>query len=59
MTAFPPLAAVFLTYFDDIKGQSVLYYSSLPGKPYPSLHTSLPLLFSSPEYAVGNPILVQ
>lgn len=55
MTAFPSLAAVFLTYFDDIKGQSVLYYSSLPGKPRPSLL----LFFSSPEYAVSRPILVQ
>lgn len=25
---FPPLAAVFLTHFDDTKGQSVLYYKS-------------------------------
>jgi hypothetical protein len=26
--SFPPLAAIFLTHFDDIKGQSVLYYKS-------------------------------
>jgi hypothetical protein len=25
---FPPLAAVFMTHFDDIKGQTVAYYSS-------------------------------
>ncbi|OXG73593.1 cytoplasmic protein [Cryptococcus neoformans var. grubii Br795] len=43
MTAFPSLAAVFLTYFDDIKGQSVLYYSSLPDIPEGTIeHATLP-----------------
>ncbi|WVO24479.1 uncharacterized protein IAS62_005847 [Cryptococcus decagattii] len=43
MTAFPPLAAVFLTHFDDIKGQSVLYYSSLADIPAGTIeHTTLP-----------------
>ncbi|KIY32885.1 cytoplasmic protein [Cryptococcus gattii E566] len=43
MTAFPSLAAVFLTYFDDIKGQSVLYYSSLADIPAGTIeHTTLP-----------------
>lgn len=32
LPAFPPLAALFLTYFDDLKGQTVSYYSSLPGQ---------------------------
>jgi len=32
LPAFPPLAALFLTYFDDLKGQTVSYYSSLSGE---------------------------
>ena len=26
---FPPLAALFLTHFDDLKGQTTIYYQSL------------------------------
>lgn len=29
MSDFPPLAALFLTHFDDIKGQSIVHYVSL------------------------------
>ncbi|WVN85166.1 uncharacterized protein L203_100311 [Cryptococcus depauperatus CBS 7841] len=40
---FPPLAALFLTHFDDVKGQSVLYYSSLPDLSAENIeHTTLP-----------------
>ncbi|WVQ97265.1 hypothetical protein IAU59_004376 [Kwoniella sp. CBS 9459] len=40
---FPPLAALFLTHFDDIKGQSVVFYASLPDLPAATIeHTTLP-----------------
>lgn len=32
LPAFPPLASLFVTHFDDIKGQSVAYYVSLDGE---------------------------
>jgi hypothetical protein len=32
---FPPLAALFLTYFHDLKGQEVAYYVSLSNGMYP------------------------
>ena len=31
MTSFPPLAAIFLTHFDDVKGQSVASYRAVDG----------------------------
>ncbi|WVF70901.1 hypothetical protein IAT40_005696 [Kwoniella sp. CBS 6097] len=41
--SFPPLAALFLTHFDDIKGQSVVFYASLPNLPASTIeHTTLP-----------------
>ncbi|WWD17777.1 hypothetical protein CI109_102218 [Kwoniella shandongensis] len=43
MTDLPPLAAIFLTHFDDIKGQSVVFYASLPDLPAKTIeHTTLP-----------------
>ncbi|WVW82422.1 hypothetical protein I302_104432 [Kwoniella bestiolae CBS 10118] len=43
MTTLPPLAAIFLTHFDDIKGQSVVFYASLPNLPAETIeHTTLP-----------------
>jgi hypothetical protein len=39
----PPLAAIFLTHFDDIKGQTILYYRSLPNVPATGIeHKTLP-----------------
>lgn len=29
MASFPPLAALFVTHFHDLKGQEVTYYASL------------------------------
>ncbi|WVQ85234.1 hypothetical protein IAT38_007399 [Cryptococcus sp. DSM 104549] len=41
--SLPPLAALFLTHFDDIKGQSVIFYASLPDLPSKTIeHTTLP-----------------
>ncbi|WVQ85230.1 hypothetical protein IAT38_007395 [Cryptococcus sp. DSM 104549] len=41
--SLPPLAALFLTHFDDIKGQSVIFYASLPDLPPKTIeHTTLP-----------------
>ncbi|WWC99799.1 hypothetical protein V866_006707 [Kwoniella sp. B9012] len=43
MSTLPPLAAIFLTHFDDIKGQSVIFYASLPNLPAETIeHTTLP-----------------
>ncbi|WWC66490.1 uncharacterized protein I206_100392 [Kwoniella pini CBS 10737] len=43
MVNLPPLAAIFLTHFDDIKGQSVIFYASLPNLPAETIeHTTLP-----------------
>ncbi|WRT64258.1 uncharacterized protein IL334_001189 [Kwoniella shivajii] len=43
MASLPPLAALFLTHFDDIKGQSVVFYASLPNLPAETIeHTTLP-----------------
>ncbi|WWC58490.1 uncharacterized protein I303_101033 [Kwoniella dejecticola CBS 10117] len=43
MVVLPPLAAIFLTHFDDIKGQSVIFYASLPNLPAETIeHTTLP-----------------
>ncbi|OCF45353.1 hypothetical protein I317_00876 [Kwoniella heveanensis CBS 569] len=40
---FPPLASLFLTHFDDIKGQSVIFYASIPNLPASTIeHTTLP-----------------
>lgn len=29
LPTFPPLAALFLTYFDDLKGQTIAYFSAI------------------------------
>ncbi|WWC86366.1 uncharacterized protein L201_001242 [Kwoniella dendrophila CBS 6074] len=43
MVSLPPLAAIFLTHFDDIQGQSVIFYASLPNLPADTIeHTTLP-----------------
>ncbi|WVQ77081.1 hypothetical protein IAR50_006764 [Cryptococcus sp. DSM 104548] len=43
LPALPPTAAIFLTHFHDTKGQSVLYYKSLPDvSPGTLEHTTLP-----------------
>lgn len=42
LPAFPPLASLFVTHFDDIKGQSVAYYVSLDGESEFSPTMSIP-----------------
>ncbi|WVR05979.1 hypothetical protein IAU60_003007 [Kwoniella sp. DSM 27419] len=43
MLGLPPLAALLLTHFDDTKGQSVVFYASLPNLPPDTIeHTTLP-----------------
>lgn len=41
--SFPPLAALFLTHFDDIKGQSTIFYTSNDGEGKISLHSIISL----------------